>query len=317
MSLQVCVLGGTGFIGKEIVARLGAAGHDVKVLTRDPARHRDLQVLPSVRLVAADVHDEQRLNDEFQGCGVVVNLVGILNETGLGRGNGEQFRRVHTELPQKCVRACRAAGVQRYLHMSGLRADSQRGPSHYLKSKGLAEDYVREQCAAGSPEYVIFQPSVVFGPGDAFINNFAGILKITPGILPLACADAKFAPVYVGDVADAFVQCLERKDVAGAHFPAVRTGRDDARRHRAPDGPLPRTQAQGDSPATRRLTRAGCRHGLRAGQAVLDRQFPVGHARFHLRLRWTRGTRDRTDRDAQRAAALPAQALNGIGLPQC
>jgi NADH dehydrogenase len=65
---------------------------------------------------------------------------------------------------------------------------------------------------------VIFQPSVVFGPGDAFINNFAGILKITPGVLPLACADAKFAPVYVGDVADAFVACLHRRDVAGRTF---------------------------------------------------------------------------------------------------
>jgi uncharacterized protein YbjT (DUF2867 family) len=218
MTLQVCVLGGTGFIGREIVSRLAAAGHGVKVLTRNPAQHRELKVLPSVRFMRADVHDEARLEDAFEGCDVVINLVGILNETGLGRGNGEQFRRVHTELPQKCVRACRAAGVRRYLHMSGLKADSQRGPSHYLKSKGLAEDYIREHCAAGAPEYVIFQPSVVFGPGDAFINNFAGILKLTPGVLPLACADAKFAPVYVGDVADAFVTCLERRDVAGRTF---------------------------------------------------------------------------------------------------
>jgi NADH dehydrogenase len=218
MTVQVCVLGGTGFIGREIVSRLAAAGHGVKVLTRNPAAHRELQVLPSVRFIRADVHDEARLEDAFDGCDVVINLVGILNETGLGRGNGEQFRRVHTELPQKCVRACRAAGVRRYLHMSGLKADSQRGPSHYLKSKGLAEDYIREHCAAGAPEYVIFQPSVVFGPGDAFINNFAGILKLTPGVLPLACADARFAPVYVGDVADAFMACLERRDVAGRTF---------------------------------------------------------------------------------------------------
>ena len=309
MSLQVCVLGGTGFIGKEIVARLGAAGHDVKVLTRDPARHRDLQVLPSVRLVAADVHDEQRLKDEFQGCDVVINLVGILNETGLGRGNGEQFRRVHTELPQKCVRACRAAGVQRYLHMSGLQADSQRGPSHYLLSKGRAEDYVREHCAAGSPEYVIFQPSVVFGPGDAFINNFAGILKITPGLLPLACAEAKFAPVYVGDVADAFVLCLERKDVAGRTFQLCGPGRDDARRHRAPDRSLSRTQAHGDSAAARRLAGAGGRDGLRAGQAVLDRQFPVRHARLHLRLRRARRNSGSSGR---RCAACCRATCSGV-----
>ena len=215
---NVCVLGGTGYIGKEIVARLGAAGHEVKVLTRNPAQQRDLKVLPTVRLVRADVHDESRLAAEFAGCDVVINLVGILNETSLGRGSGAQFRRVHTELPQKVVRACKAGGVRRYLHMSGLKADSKRGPSHYLFSKGAAEDYIREHCAQGGPEYVIFQPSVVFGPGDAFINNFAGILKLVPGVLPLACADAKFAPVYVGDVADAFVACLDRRDVAGRTF---------------------------------------------------------------------------------------------------
>jgi uncharacterized protein YbjT (DUF2867 family) len=218
MPLHVCVLGGSGFIGQEIVARLGALGHKVKVLTRNPAQHRDLKVLPSLQLVRTDVHDEASLEYEFEGVDVVINLVGILNETGLGRGSGAQFRKVHTELPQKCVRAARKAGVGRYLHMSGLKADSARGPSHYLKSKGLAEDYLRKYCADGAPEYVIFQPSVVFGPHDAFINNFAGILKITPGLLPLACADAKFAPVYVGDVAAAFIACLDRRDVAGRSF---------------------------------------------------------------------------------------------------
>lgn len=217
-SHSICVLGGTGFIGGELVARLVAAGHDVRLLTREPARHRDLLVLPRLRLVRADVHDEALLAREFAGCDVVVNLVGILNESGLGRGSGAQFRRVHTELPQKCVRACRVAGVRRYLHMSGLKADSQRGPSHYLRSKGLAEDFIREFCAKGAPEFVIFQPSVVFGPHDAFINNFAKILKLTPGVLPLACADAKFAPVYVGDVVAAFVACLDRRDVAGRTF---------------------------------------------------------------------------------------------------
>jgi NADH dehydrogenase len=215
---RICVLGGTGFVGRDLVARLGALGHEVKVLTRNPAEARELKVLPSVRLVRADVHDERVLAREFRDCDVVVNLVGILNERALGRGSGAEFRRVHTELPQKVARACREAGVRRYLHMSGLKADSQRGPSHYLKSKGLAEDYLREFCAGGAPEVVIFQPSVVFGPGDAFINNFARILRLTPGVLPLACAEAKFAPVYVGDVAAAFVACLDRRDVAGKTY---------------------------------------------------------------------------------------------------
>ena len=217
MALTACVLGGTGFIGREIVARLAGGGHAVRILTRDPRGHRDVRVLPSVRVVRADVHDPQVLVREFAGCDVVINLVGILNERRLGNGSGE-FERVHTELPIKVAQACRAAGVRRYLHMSGLRADSQRGPSHYLRSKGAAEDYLRREHAAGRPEFVIFQPSVVFGPNDRFVNTFAKILRVTPGVLPLACADAKFAPVYVGDVAAAFVACLERRDVAGRSF---------------------------------------------------------------------------------------------------
>ena len=215
---RICILGGTGFIGRALVARLAADGHALDVLTRDRPGNRDLLVLPTVRLVAADVHDPAALERAFTGCDVVVNLVGILNERRLGHGDGAGFRRVHTELPIKVVRACRDAGVGRYLHMSGLKADSQRGPSHYLKSKGEAEDFIRRECADGSPDFVIFQPSVVFGPGDEFINKFAALLPLMPGVMPLACAGARFAPVYVGDVVEAFARCVDRRDVPGRTF---------------------------------------------------------------------------------------------------
>jgi NADH dehydrogenase len=101
--------------------------------------------------------------------------------------------------------------------MSSLRADAERGPSHYLRTKGLAERFIREQCADGRPGYVIFQPSVVFGPHDAFVNKFASLLKLVP-VLPLACAKARFAPVYVGDVAAAFIAGLDRPEAAGRTF---------------------------------------------------------------------------------------------------
>jgi NADH dehydrogenase len=212
---NVCVLGGTGFIGSELVARLSAARHDVVVLTRNPTRHRDLLVLPSVRLVPADVHDESQLVRAFDDVDIVINLVGILNERGLGRGRGRLFEAVHAGLTRKCVHACRERGVRRYLHMSAVKADARLGPSHYLRTKGLAEDHIRAICADGVLEYVIFRPSVVFGPHDAFVNKFASILRFAPGLLPLACARSRFAPVYVGDVADAFIACLDRHDVAG------------------------------------------------------------------------------------------------------
>jgi NADH dehydrogenase len=214
MPHTVCVLGGTGFIGSALAARLAADGHAVRVLSRDPARHRALGVLPTLQLVRADVHDRAVLEREFRGCGRVINLVGILNERGFG---GRGFRRVHTELTASVVAACRAQGVARYLHMSALNADATRGPSHYLRSKGAAEEIVRRDCAAG-PQYVIFRPSVVFGPGDSLLNRFARLLRRMPGVFPLACADARFAPAWVGDVVEAFARTLDGETVAGRSF---------------------------------------------------------------------------------------------------
>lgn len=218
MARSVCVLGGTGFVGRALVAQLAGEGHSVKVLTRDRTGNRDLLVLPTVRLVHADVHDRTVLEREFRDSTVVVNLVGILNERRPGHGQRE-FRRVHAELPAKVIAACKAAGVQRYLHMSALKADSGRGPSHYLRTKGEAEDMIRRECATSGPEFVIFQPSVIYGPQDRFVNRFAAILRVVPGFLPLACADAKFAPVYVMDVAAAFARGLDLEAAAGRSYP--------------------------------------------------------------------------------------------------
>ena len=214
MPHTVCVLGGTGFIGSALAARLAVDGHSIKILSRDPARHRDLRVLPTLSIVRADVHDPAVLEREFRGCDRVINLVGILNERGFG---GRGFHRVHAVLTETVVAACRATGVARYLHMSALNADADRGPSHYLRSKGAAEDAVRRVCA-DVPDYAIFRPSVVFGPGDALVNRFARLLRRMPGVFPLACADARFAPVYVGDVVLALVRALDDRAVSQRVF---------------------------------------------------------------------------------------------------
>lgn len=202
--LSICVLGGTGFVGSRLVARLGGAGHGVKVLTRNREQHRHLLVLPELELENANVHDAAQLAVHFGSVDVVVNLVGILNERGRG---GAGFRAAHTELARKVTQACRSAGVARLLHMSSLRADAQAGPSHYLSSKGEAEEIVRRECGT-AVDYTIFRPSVIFGPGDSFINRFAQLLRLLPFFFPLARASARFAPVYVGDVVEAMMRCL-------------------------------------------------------------------------------------------------------------
>jgi len=202
--LSICVLGGTGFVGSRLVARLVGAGHRVKVLTRNRERHRHLLVLPELELENANVHDAGQLAVQFGSVDVVVNLVGILNERGRG---GAGFRAAHTELARKVTQACRSAGVGRLLHMSSLRADAQAGPSHYLRSKGEAEEIVRRECGT-AVDYTIFRPSVIFGPDDSFINRFAHLLRLLPFFFPLARASARFAPVYVGDVVEAMMRCL-------------------------------------------------------------------------------------------------------------
>jgi NADH dehydrogenase len=202
--LSICVLGGTGFVGAEVVARLARAGHSVRVLTRNLDRGRHLLVLPEVELRVADVHHPAALAREFTGRDVAINLVGILNEPGR---SGAGFRRVHAELARKVVEAARAQRVARLLHMSSLGADAERAPSHYLRSKGDAEGHVRAGGATGL-DFTIFRPSVIFGSGDSLTNRFARLLRLSGGWLPLAKPRARLAPVWIEDVASAFMAAL-------------------------------------------------------------------------------------------------------------
>jgi len=197
--LTICVLGGSGFIGSELVARLAMDGHWVRVPTRSTAGNEALRVLDTVRLIPANIHDPNALNRLFAGADAVINLVGILNETG--RNN---FQAVHAKLAEKVVAAARAARVRRLLHMSSLAADPTQAPSQYLRSKGEAEERVR----ASPVGWTIFRPSVIFGPGDSLTNRFAHLLRLSGGLLPLARPGARFAPVSVEDVAQAFRRAL-------------------------------------------------------------------------------------------------------------
>jgi uncharacterized protein YbjT (DUF2867 family) len=208
--LNICVLGGTGFVGTALINRLTQQGHWVSVPTRDPERNQRLRVLPTVRLVRANVHDARVLDRLVDGMDAVVNLVGILNERGRST-----FQHVHVDLVAKLVAALKAGRVARLLHMSALGADP-RGPSRYLRSKGEAEALVR--AAAPHADCTMFRPSVIFGPGDSLTNRFAGLLRLSHGWLPLARAHARFAPVYVGDVAEAFVHALSHRETFGQTY---------------------------------------------------------------------------------------------------
>ncbi len=198
---SIVVLGGTGFLGTRLVARLIKDGHLVTVLSRDREQHKHLLVLPGLTLENCDVYQEPQLSERFRGKDVVINLIGILNERGFG---GAGFRRAHTELTQHVLQAARSAGIARLLQVSALNA-APNAPSYYLRSKGEAEKLIREQNAV---DWTIFQPSVMFGPGDSFLNRFAGLLAAIPWAFPLARPNARLQPVSVDDVVDALLQCL-------------------------------------------------------------------------------------------------------------
>jgi uncharacterized protein YbjT (DUF2867 family) len=196
---RVCVLGGTGFIGRSVVEQLAEQGMWVRVLTRNREKARGLFVLPTGEVVNADVNDDATLARQFEGMDAVVNLVGILHQS-----RRQPFEKVHVELPARVGRACRAAGVARLLQMSALGASAS-GPSEYLKSRGRGEAAVKD--AAGSIPITIFQPSIVIGAADDFLNMFARLVQLFP-VIPLAGAKTRFQPVWVEDVARAMVASL-------------------------------------------------------------------------------------------------------------
>lgn len=200
---SVLVIGGSGFIGSHIVARLAAEGRRVIVPTRRLSHARHLQVLPTVQIVQADVFNEATLAQWVARADAVINLVGVLHARP-AHPWGAAFERAHVELPRRIARACLAQGVQRVLHMSALGASAE-GPSMYLRSKAAGERVLRETAGLS---LTCFRPSVVFGPEDKFLNVFAQLQAMLP-VLVLGSTSAKFQPVYVGDVAQAFVHALD------------------------------------------------------------------------------------------------------------
>ena len=210
MSRHICVIGGTGFIGSHLVFMLANQGHQVLVPTRRRERHRQFLVHSNVRLVETNVYDKDALQPLIEKTDCVINLVGILNETG-----GATFQTAHVELVKTILAAMQSGGVSRLLHMSALNADASNKQCDYLRSKGEAENLLM---AANSIQTTIFRPSVVFGPGDSFFNRFATLLRITPLVFPLACPNARFSPVYVGNVVDAFSYALDHADSAGQRY---------------------------------------------------------------------------------------------------
>ena len=210
---NILLLGGSGFIGKQLAYALANRGWQVTVPSRRPHRNRALLVHPGIRLLEGNITDPDRLRELCADQQAVINLVGILNERRKG-----DFRRFHVEFIKTVVDACSATGIKRLLHVSALGADQATGGSLYLRTKGEGENLLH---TFGQRELRVtsFQPSVVFGKEDNFINQFAGILRWYAGYFPLACPNSKLQPVYVGDLVARIVDAIDDQDSHSKRYP--------------------------------------------------------------------------------------------------
>lgn len=202
----ICVFGGTGFIGRQIVRELAAKGFRIKVAGRVPERAFDLKpcgAVGQIAAVACNPNEEDSVRAAIKDCEAVINCIGILYE----KGKSARFDKVHTDLPGMIARLCVQENVQRFIHISALGVD--KASSKYAKSKLAGETTILKEF----PKATILRPSVVFGPGDNFFNMFAKMAVIAPAMPLIGGGKTKFQPVYVGDVADAVMAALMQPNV--------------------------------------------------------------------------------------------------------
>jgi NADH dehydrogenase len=208
---RICLIGGSGFVGRNVAELLVRDQHALIVPTRRRERSkRNLIMLPTIDLIDADVHDDRTLDRLFARCDAVINCVGVLHSKP-GTPYGPDFVRAHVELPKRIVASCERVGVRRLVHLSALGAASG-APSEYLRSKADGEAAVL--AVKAKLAVTIFRPSVIFGPDDQFLNLFALLQRWFP-FVALAGAQARFQPVYIEDVARAIQASLDDEDSFG------------------------------------------------------------------------------------------------------
>lgn len=209
------VFGGSGFIGRNVVRELARRGWRVRVAVRRPHHAQFLRPMGAVgqiQLFQANVRHRPSIEQALNGADAVINLVGILHQSG-----SQSFARVQAMGAAAIAELAAKAGVRNFVQLSAIGADLA-SDSLYARTKGEAERAVR----AAIPTAAILRPSVVFGPEDQFFNKFAELMTMAPAFAPLPLliggGAAKFQPVYVDDVADAVCAALERPDAQGKVF---------------------------------------------------------------------------------------------------
>jgi NADH dehydrogenase len=203
--MPILVTGGTGFVGSAIVEAL--ADRPIRLLVRDPTRAPGGSAA-NHEVVEGDVTKPESLSPALLGCHTVIHLVAIIEERG-----GATFDRVIRQGTVDMVLAARQAGARRFIYMSSLGASDRPGFA-YMQAKWAAEEAVK----SSGLDWTIFRPSVIFGPGDGFINALAGVVRRFPVTPVVGDGQTKFQPVSRTDVADCYLAALADHSTIGKTF---------------------------------------------------------------------------------------------------
>lgn len=201
----VTVFGGTGFLGSAIVRTLLARGRDVRVAVRRPERMRGVPGTQAPVAVRADIRDEASLAAALDASSAVVNAVGLYVQRG-----ADTFESVHVHGAENVARLAARTGAERLVHLSGIGADAG-SPSAYVRARAHGERVVRERF----PDATMVRPSVLFGPGDAFLTSIDALSRWSPVFPLFGRGETRMQPVYVGDVAEAVARILDDSKTRG------------------------------------------------------------------------------------------------------
>lgn len=205
----VTIFGASGFIGRYIVRRLAAQGYRIRAAVRQPHLAEFLKpagTVGQIQIVRANIADEDAARKAMQGADIVINLVGILYETG-----SQKFDKIQAEAPGRLARLAKEIGAETFIQMSAIGADAN-SPAKYARAKADGEAGVRE----AFPEAHIVRPSIVFGTEDAFFNRFAAMVRLVPALVLVGGGKTRFQPVYVDDVAAMFEALVTTPDLPPA-----------------------------------------------------------------------------------------------------
>ena len=209
-SKLIAIIGASGFVGRYTVSALAKRGHRIRACMRKPHLAPFLKPMGDVGQIAlmqTNIRDETSVAAAVQDADAVINLVGILAESG-----SQRFMALQADGAAMVAEQAAQAGIKQLIHVSAIGADAGSGAA-YARTKADGENRV----SAAFPEATVIRPSIVFGPEDQFFNRFAIMAQISP-LMPLICGHTRFQPVYVGDLAAAIASLIDRDEEAAALY---------------------------------------------------------------------------------------------------